>query len=326
MSDEIKKSQNDAPNYRKQGEPYSNCEACFAFNLKTNRCGLWQFDADPAWTCDSYLWRSINTFNPLTEKFEDPSPPEPFVGEAPYFMLPSSVRDGTTKSEVRKSRKMSEAELLVVGKAIHKKPKPEKKPKPKKKVGKCKFCKEGATKGIVWADGRGMVKVCDSHVKRGKNAVPGKIDEVRKLEDAKKNVKKFFAEFVQKAVAGVTEEDAPQQIVIAPVLEPGTKDDDGNHLSNATIEKAAYNFMRDFQLLKLQHSDTFMEFSKDFHIVESYIALEDFLVGSRVIKQGSWVLGVQVLNAEVWKLILEGKLTGFSMGGIADVIPEETTV
>lgn len=46
----------------------------------------------------------------------------------------------------------------------------------------CKFCKEPATKGVIWAEGRAIVPCCDKHLEKGKGSVGmGGVDTVRDL-------------------------------------------------------------------------------------------------------------------------------------------------
>lgn len=55
--------------------------------------------------------------------------------------------------------------------------------KKKQKNYKCKFCKEQATKGVIWAEGRGIVPCCDKHLAKGKVSIddPKDIDLIRDL-------------------------------------------------------------------------------------------------------------------------------------------------
>lgn len=49
---------------------------------------------------------------------------------------------------------------------------------------KCKYCKEQATKRIIWAEGRAYVPVCDSHLAKAKAKIGGE-NEVDKVLDVK---------------------------------------------------------------------------------------------------------------------------------------------
>ncbi|WNM67043.1 portal protein [Gordonia Phage Schomber] len=57
------------------------------------------------------------------------------------------------------------------------------------KSQKCKYCKDEATKAVIWAEGRAYVPVCDAHVQkaktslREKNGDMGEVDGVRDLQD-----------------------------------------------------------------------------------------------------------------------------------------------
>ena len=55
--------------------------------------------------------------------------------------------------------------------------------KKKQKNYKCKFCKDPATKGVIWAEGRGIVPCCDKHLAKGKVSIddPKDIDLIRDL-------------------------------------------------------------------------------------------------------------------------------------------------
>jgi GNAT superfamily N-acetyltransferase len=55
--------------------------------------------------------------------------------------------------------------------------------KKKQKNYKCKFCKEPATKGVIWAEGRGIVPSCDKHLSKAKVSIddPKDIDLIRDL-------------------------------------------------------------------------------------------------------------------------------------------------
>jgi hypothetical protein len=46
----------------------------------------------------------------------------------------------------------------------------------------CKFCKEKATKGVLWAEGRAIVPACDAHLAKAK----GSVDEIDAIRDLTK--------------------------------------------------------------------------------------------------------------------------------------------
>jgi hypothetical protein len=54
-------------------------------------------------------------------------------------------------------------------------------------------------------------------------------------------------------------------------------------------------------------------------LVESFITPAAMKIGGRKVKKGSWIMKVKVTNDQLWKKIKAGKITGFSIGGIATV-------
>ena len=112
--------------------------------------------------------------------------------------------------------------------------------------------------------------------------------------------------------------DTSQQIVFGEVYVPNRRDTDGNFMTSETIEKMAHEFLTN----KLNGA---ISKSHDGNtdkgcVVESFIAREgdpDFIAGS-------WVVGVHVPDAEIWKSIEAGELTGFSIEGTGELIEEET--
>lgn len=88
-----------------------------------------------------------------------------------------------------------------------------------------------------------------------------------------------------------------------------------------TIEKAAHNFMANYR----QHDTFHNEHAGAGVPVESFIApcdLHEFhgkqLPPDQVIKKGSWVMATKWTD-ESWKLVKEGKIRGYSIGGFKRV-------
>jgi DNA adenine methylase len=52
-------------------------------------------------------------------------------------------------------------------------------------------------------------------------------------------------------------------------------------------------------------------------IVESYLALDALKVGDQEVKKGTWLLGMHVLDDDLWQAVKTGELTGLSIGGSA---------
>ncbi len=124
-------------------------------------------------------------------------------------------------------------------------------------------------------------------------------------------------EIVQKFVVEIAK--AEKRIVTGVVLKPETTDAQSDIYDAGVIEKAAYDFLARFgkqTKLGLQHN-SFKAKENRFELAESYIAPMDFVLGTKVVKSGSWVMSVRVLDEKLWKAVKEGKITGFSVGGRA---------
>ena len=108
--------------------------------------------------------------------------------------------------------------------------------------------------------------------------------------------------------------DATEHIVYGVVWEPETTDSQDDIISEDEIRKAAYQFMEETQIFKVNHEGN--EVST--RILENFIAPDDFVVNGLPVKKGSWVLAVRVLNQNVWQGITNGLLTGYSVAGTAE--------
>jgi hypothetical protein len=117
-------------------------------------------------------------------------------------------------------------------------------------------------------------------------------------------------------VSKVVEE---KRLVTGVVLEPDEVDAHGDFEKAETIERAAHKFLAEynrFTELGVQHT---MFGELGIQLVESYIAPVDLTFGEEVVKAGSWVITVKVINDTLWQAIKSGAITGFSIGGVATV-------
>ena len=90
-------------------------------------------------------------------------------------------------------------------------------------------------------------------------------------------------------------------------------------MTEAEITKAAHWFMKNGGDVDLQHCFKKCEGAE---VVESYIAKCDMEIEGQEVKKGTWVMTMEITDANVWKSIQKGEITGFSMGG-AGVYSEE---
>lgn len=128
-------------------------------------------------------------------------------------------------------------------------------------------------------------------------------------------------EATSKSIVEIVKANDEEQTVTGVVLQPETTDAQGDIYSAEVIKAAAYNFLSSYnEATKLgrQHKD-FKNWAARFALVESYVAPIEFALNSRIIKAGSWIMTVKVLDQKVWKMVKEGKITGFSIGGKARV-------
>jgi hypothetical protein len=113
-----------------------------------------------------------------------------------------------------------------------------------------------------------------------------------------------------------------QHIVYGVVLEPNLRDSQGDVISAAEIEKAAHKFLQDSRQHDVQHDEQ----PAPIHLVESYCAPHDMVLGGRLVHKGAWVIGCKVEDEALWKRVTdpshEEPLTGFSIGGSGFRLPD----
>ncbi len=112
---------------------------------------------------------------------------------------------------------------------------------------------------------------------------------------------------------------AEERTVTGVVLQPEVVDAQGDILSKKVIESAAHKFLGVFNAntkLGIQHKSFN---SKQLTLLESFIAPMEFVLGTKTVKAGSWIMKVRVEDLALWKKVKDGQITGFSIGGIAKV-------
>ncbi len=111
--------------------------------------------------------------------------------------------------------------------------------------------------------------------------------------------------------------DQYKRIVYGEVYVPYERDTDGNWMTPEEIEKMAHKFMENLRLTQI---DKLHDAEPDEGIVvESFIARP----GDPDFTPGAWVLGTKILKEETWQAILKGEITGYSIAGVAELIPEK---
>lgn len=118
----------------------------------------------------------------------------------------------------------------------------------------------------------------------------------------------------------IVKTDTENHYVTGIVYEPMEEDSHGNYMTAEEITKAAYWFAKNGDKVDLQHS---FEPLENAAVVENWIAKADFKIGDEVIKEGTWLMTVEVTDPDIWEDIEKGEITGFSMGGLGSYSEED---
>ena len=118
----------------------------------------------------------------------------------------------------------------------------------------------------------------------------------------------------------IVKTDAENHYVTGIVYEPMEEDSHGNYMTAEEITKAAYWFAKNGDKVDLQHS---FEPLDNATVVENWVAKADFKIGDEVIKEGTWLMTVEVTDESVGEGIEKGEITGFSMGGLGNYSEED---
>ncbi len=113
--------------------------------------------------------------------------------------------------------------------------------------------------------------------------------------------------------------DGDERYVLGIVLEPDVVDAQKDIYSAETVRASAHLYMEKFQNTGLMHEKNVNEKVK---ILESYIAPVAMNIGGQDVKKGTWLMAVRVLDDDLWQLVKENGLTGFSIGGKAERTPD----
>lgn len=107
-------------------------------------------------------------------------------------------------------------------------------------------------------------------------------------------------------------------IVLEPTKEMGEADSQGDLYSADEVRQAAYRFMEKSQTMGIQHKEAAGDRIK---VLESWIAREDATIEGEPVVAGSWLLGVRIVDDDLWAAVKAGEFTGFSIGGAANRTP-----
>ncbi len=117
--------------------------------------------------------------------------------------------------------------------------------------------------------------------------------------------------------------DKDRRLVTGVVLEPGEVDAQGDTVSEEVIENAAGDFLSNYNQeteLGLMHK-AFGDIGLELR--ESWIAPQSMKIGGQKVKKGTWIMKMKVVKDKLWDAVKAGKITGFSIGGVATTKPKD---
>lgn len=140
----------------------------------------------------------------------------------------------------------------------------------------------------------------------------------RHLGDTTKAVSKNYEARLEFPILKI---DAEERLITGVVLEPDEVDAQNDTVKPEIIKAAAHRFMANYGrtdgsrlgLMHKQFGDV------GFQLAESWIAPADMTIGEEKVKKGSWLMTVKAVSDALWASVKAGKLTGFSIGGIAAI-------
>lgn len=116
----------------------------------------------------------------------------------------------------------------------------------------------------------------------------------------------------------VREDRKWEQVVMAEVLVPGVVNNYGDIYTEEAIKQFAYEYSRQGYGLDVDHDNVDVT-GDGYYVVESFLARE----GDTEFIPGSWVVGIKVVDADLWARILAGELNGFSYEANVYMTPVE---
>jgi len=126
--------------------------------------------------------------------------------------------------------------------------------------------------------------------------------------------------FTRDTIRFSVDDEGFERLAFAEVLIPNVPNVYGDLHSPESVRQFAYGFMINGFGIDLRHDND--DVSQGVRIVESFIARE----GDNMFVPGSWVVGIHVLDDQIWDDILSGELNGFSYEALVSVLPVEIVV
>ncbi len=141
-------------------------------------------------------------------------------------------------------------------------------------------------------------------------------DPIAKVVTLATPFEKMYRESLEKKIKIFP--DGDQHFILGIMLEPETVDSQKEIYSAEEIEAAAHHYLEVHRNVGYMHKELINDKVK---LVESYVTRSDMVIGNQKVKKGTWIVGLLVLDHEIWKQIKSGELTGLSIGGSAIRVP-----
>jgi hypothetical protein len=114
----------------------------------------------------------------------------------------------------------------------------------------------------------------------------------------------------------IAKADSAQHLVWTVAMKPNDVDPEGQWASPDTIMETAHRFMLKGAGIYLEHRK---DISDRVKVVQSWVVPEDWNLDNRVVKAGSWVVVLKVLDDALWGLVEKGTFKGVSIRGVSKV-------
>jgi 2'-5' RNA ligase len=147
-----------------------------------------------------------------------------------------------------------------------------------------------------------------------------RLAEIHTFSDVESAVSKGAGRYEVQLQFPIAKAEGEQRLVYGIVLEPDEVDAQNDTIRAEGIQKTAHNFLAKYNReseMGYMHQ-RLGDIGVD--LVESYIAPMDFTIGEESVKKGSWLITVKVHDDKLWADVKSGRLTGFSIGGIATIL------
>lgn len=102
--------------------------------------------------------------------------------------------------------------------------------------------------------------------------------------------------------------------VFGAVLVPGQKDADGDVFDAETIRKMCYDFNTQYGNAGYRHVTLLKD--TEATLLESYCLPAEMTIGDQTYPEGTWMARMAIKDGKLRKEIKEGKIVGFSVGGV----------